>query len=151
MNHSTDVQATDALSLIHQALETKGEPQPAFAAMADLLERMRRELDDQFRDFSTLRDHAAQRAQSELPDAEAKLARADLKAAVESLSVIVRTLEKVDQLQRQLTRDQAELEALPETREAYDALFAELDRLIEARVEERLGRQGAPDDPSAPP
>lgn len=138
-----DPRAIDDMDMLTAALETKGGEQSALATMADLLERMRKELDDQFRDFAGLRDAATRRTQTDLPEPEAKLARADLKAAVEALSVIVRTLEKVDQLQRQLTRDRAELESLPENQAAYDALFAEVERLIEARLAERVG-EGLP-------
>ncbi len=126
-------------------LELKGEEVPTFAAMGDLLDRMRRELDQQFQNFADIRDEAMRRQQQAgaeaLPDAEAKLARADLKSAVDALSVIVRTLEKVDQLQRQLVADQAELDAAPENLAAHEALFDRVEAMIEARVAERVALQ----------
>nr|WP_316653281.1 hypothetical protein [uncultured Gellertiella sp.] len=141
-------------------LELKGEEPPSFGSMAGLLERMRDELDQQFRNFADIRDEAMRRQQQAqqlaLPEAEAKLARADLKSAVEALSVIVRTLEKVDQLQRQLVADQAALDAAPQTLEAHEALFGRLEAMIEARVAERLALkagarpQAEPDPPPAP-
>ena len=122
-------------------LETKADLPSSLAEMEDLLARMRGELAQQFQTFADLRDGAMRRAADDQPEAEAKLARADLKAAVEALSVIVRTLEKVDQLDRQMARDRAEREALPENRAAHEAVYAEIEALIEARVEERLARR----------
>lgn len=119
-------------------MEIKGEDAPSFAAMADLLDRMRLELDKQFQNFADIRDDAMRRVQAEGAEGEAKLVRADLKSAVEALSVIVRTLEKVDQLQRQLVRDQAELDSAPENVEAHEALFSQVEAMIEARVAERV-------------
>jgi chaperonin cofactor prefoldin len=122
-------------------LETKaGEPE-ALVLMEDTLARMRDELDRQFQSFVTMRDDAARRVGEGLPETEAKVARADLKAAVEAVSVIVRTLEKVDQLQRQLMRDAAELQEAPESAEAYDALWREVEARIDGKVEERLAER----------
>lgn len=125
----------------HHMLELKSDEPASLAAMADMLGRMRMELDQQFRTFADLRDGAVRRAGEDQPEGEAKLARADLKAAVDALSVIVRTLEKVDQLERQLARDRADLEAQPESQDSYDALWAEVSVMIEARVEERLAER----------
>lgn len=122
-------------------LELKADEPGSLAAMADMLGRMRGELDQQFRTFADLRDGAVRRTGDDQPEGEAKQARADLKAAVDALSVIVRTLEKVDQLERQLARDRAELEAQPESQDSYDALWSEVSGLIEARVEERLAER----------
>lgn len=138
--------ARDVTAFFHdraEPLELKADESAALAEMAGLLTRMRSELDQQFQTFVHLRDGAMRRAGEDLPDAEAKLARADLKAAVEALSVIVRTLEKVDQLERQLARDRAEFEAAPESREAYNMLWGEVEALIEARVKERLAERVA--------
>jgi hypothetical protein len=122
-------------------LETKAGEPDALVLMEDILARMRDELDRQFQSFVTMRDDAARRVGEGLPEAEAKVARADLKAAVEAVSVIVRTLEKVDQLQRQLMRDAAELQEAPESAEAYDALWREVEARIDGKVEERLAER----------
>lgn len=126
-------------------LEIKADEPAGLSGMADMLERMRNELDQQFRDFSDLRDDAARRAHTDLPDGEAKLARADLKAAVEALSVTVRTLEKLDQLQRQIARDRAEIDDQPQNRETYEALLAEIEQRIEDRIAEGLLAAGTTD------
>jgi hypothetical protein len=71
-------------------------------------------------------------------DAAAKLARADIKAAVDAMSLIVRTLEKVDALQRQIARD-AELENDRHADGAgYEDAKARLLAIIEQRVADRV-------------
>ncbi|ATN33583.1 hypothetical protein ACO34A_07145 [Rhizobium sp. ACO-34A] len=70
-------------------------------------------------------------------DASAKLARADAKAATDAISLIVRTLEKVDALQRQFARDRAEAEEQRAESEDHDRIRQELEALIEERALER--------------
>ncbi|WP_414900759.1 hypothetical protein [Rhizobium cremeum] len=70
-------------------------------------------------------------------DAAAKLARADAKAATDAISLIVRTLEKVDALQRQFARDRAEAEEQRAESEDHDRIRQELADLIEERALER--------------
>lgn len=130
-------------------LETKAADEAALSGMAGLLEDVRAELSAQFQTFVNLRDEASRRASEDLPEAEAKLMKADLKAAVDALNIIVRTLEKVDQLARQIAADRAELSFSPENRAAHDALLARVNTLIAARVEEALmarlaARSGSP-------
>ena len=84
-----------------------------------------------------------------MPDDELKACQADLKAAVDALPVIVRTLEKVDEMERRIMRDQAELAALPASEAAYERLIGEVERAIEARVAERLSRIDASRDGQA--
>jgi len=70
-------------------------------------------------------------------EAAGKLARADAKAATDAIALIVRTLEKVDSLQRQIARDreaQAELEG---DGEAYEESKAKLLALIESQAAQR--------------
>ena len=65
----------------------------------------------------------------------AKLARADIKAATDAIALIVRTLEKIDALLRQLERDRLDAEErLMEARDP-EVLRAEVEALIAARVE----------------
>ncbi len=120
------------------ALEFKSGDPDAIASVSDMLADMRVELARQFETFAMLRDGASRRTGDDQPEAEGKQARSDIKTAVEGLSVIVRTLEKVDQLERQLARDRAEIEAAPQGQEAYEALLSQVSALIEARVEEAL-------------
>lgn len=131
---------------------TPGEGVPdSLAYMADLMRRMKAELESQFALFSTAREQAERRLGLDLPEAELKLCRADLKAAVDALSVIVRTLEKVDEMERRIMRDQQDLAAMPGSEADYDRLFASVEAAIEARVAERLSARAAPAVPEPVP
>ncbi len=134
-------------------LETKAADEAALSGMAGLLADVKAELSAQFQTFAALRDEASRRSQPDLPEAEAKLVKADLKAAVDALNIIVRTLEKVDQLARQIAADRAELALSPDNRAAHDALLERVNMLIAARVEEALmarlaARTGSPGEGS---
>ncbi|MCF1451280.1 hypothetical protein FS774_01855 [Agrobacterium vitis] len=101
---------------------------------AGLLNELTREMSAQFEQFRLLREGAAALMEGG-DEAAAKLARADLKAATEAMSVIVRTLEKIDALQRQLVRDrEAEQERAGET-ETLDVAQARLLALVETQAE----------------
>lgn len=68
-------------------------------------------------------------------EALAKQARADIKAATDAIALIVRTLEKIDALLRQLERDRLDAEErLLEGRDP-DVLRGQVEALIAARVE----------------
>ena len=68
----------------------------------------------------------------------AKQARADIKAATDAIALIVRTLEKIDTLLRQLERDRLDAEErLLEARDP-EILRAEVEALIAARIEAEL-------------
>ncbi|TCL76160.1 hypothetical protein EV286_101708 [Rhizobium sp. BK251] len=131
-------------------LETKsGEVAPQ-EELRVLLNDMTREMRGQFDYFRDLRAAAASLV-DDGDEAAGKLARADVKAATDAMSLIVRTLEKVDGLQRQLARDR-ELEV--ESRgvaAGYDEIKAHFLQLIEERADERARtlfetwkRDGAP-------
>lgn len=65
----------------------------------------------------------------------AKQARADIKAATDAIALIVRTLEKIDALLRQLERDRLDAEErLLEARDP-DVLRGQVEALIATRVE----------------
>jgi hypothetical protein len=119
-------------------LETKAaaEPSPAEQTQA-LLNEMTTELKAQFEVFRKIRaDAEAKLAGGD--ESEQKLAKADVKAAIDALSLITRTIEKVDSLQRSLAHDR-ELAFEQEFDEAaYEQLLAETERAIERRVNERL-------------
>lgn len=110
-----------------------------FAALnghyADLLNDLTQEMRAQFEQFRILREGAEALMRGE-DDAAAKLARADLKAASDAMSVIVRTLEKIDALQRQLARDrEAEQDRAESDHETLDAAQARVLALVENQAE----------------
>jgi hypothetical protein len=91
---------------------------------------------DQFAAFRRMRA-AAELALADGDEAAGKLARADVKAATDAMSLIVRTLEKVDSLQRQLARDrEAQAERMADE-DGYGEAKARLLGLIEDRANER--------------
>ncbi|MGF9692909.1 hypothetical protein AAIH46_08830 [Rhizobium sp. 0TCS1.26] len=98
-----------------------------------LLSEMTRELRAEFIAFRQMRSNAEGLA-ADGDEAAQKLARADLKAATDAMSLIVRTLEKVDSLQRQLARDRAaEAERLAEET-GYEEALHDVQALIEQRA-----------------
>ena len=116
-------------------LETKSEGVPG-DELRVLLNQMTAEMREQFAAFVELRKGAEIAALSGDETAE-KLARADLKAAADAMGLIVRTLEKIDQLQRQLARDrEMEIESR-EQAEGYAAAKGQLLAIIEQRAEEK--------------
>lgn len=118
-------------------LETKSA-QGAFDPAEELrrlLNEMTVEMRDQFATFRALRA-SAEEALVDGDEAAQKLARADVKAATDAMSLIVRTLEKVDSLQRQLARDrEAEAERTADN-EGYEAAKARFMRMIHDRAQE---------------
>lgn len=104
-------------------------------AQHQLLAEMMREMRAQFIAFRDLRTKAAALCE-EGDEAAQKLARADLKAATDAMSLIVRTLEKVDSLQRQLLRDREMEEERQANESGYPEAVHEVERLIEARAQE---------------
>jgi hypothetical protein len=121
-------------------LELKSADQAAGAEeLRLLLTEMTREMREQFAAFRSLRA-AAETDGMTGDEAAQKLARADLKAATDAMSLIVRTLEKIDSLQRQLARDRAEEAERQADEGGFEEALRDVERLIEARVEERLAR-----------
>jgi hypothetical protein len=117
-------------------LETKTAAAPQEALRA-LMNDMTQEMREQFDYFRKLRTQADAMSGGDADDAAAKLARADVKAATDAMSLIVRTLEKVDSLQRQLSRDR-DLEAERNAdRPGYEQAKAKLLELIEQKANER--------------
>ncbi|MDM9627077.1 hypothetical protein QTL95_14310 [Rhizobium sp. S152] len=131
-------------------LETKSAPSPA-EELRVLLNEMTSEMREQFAAFRELRKAAEQTASAGGDDAAAKLARADLKAATDAMSLIVRTLEKIDQLQRQFARDREQAAEESEAARGLDHVKTRFLALIEERAETRARqllaewqRDGAP-------
>lgn len=121
-------------------LELKSADQAAGAEeLRLLLNEMTREMREQFVAFRSLRGAAEAQAQSG-DEAAQKLARADLKAATDAMSLIVRTLEKIDSLQRQLARDRAEEAERQADEGGFEEALRDVERLIEARAQELMAR-----------
>lgn len=134
-------------------LETKSEPSPV-VEMQRLLNDMTVELRAQFDMFQRIRARAELSIDGE--EAEAKAARADAKAAVDAISLIIRTLEKIDGLLRGLA-DAFAREAEENFDDAvYQALLADIGLKIEQRAGERAemllaGRTEIAADGTGPP
>jgi hypothetical protein len=122
-------------------LETKsaGSDDSGREELRRLLNDMTVEMREQFSTFRRLRSTAEALLEGG-DEAAQKLARADVKAATDAMSLIVRTLEKVDALQRQLARDR-EMEAERTADEGgYEEAKARFMKLIEDRANENAFR-----------
>ena len=123
---------------VRAALETKSADSASSPTeeLRRLLNEMTVEMREQFATFRAMRQSAAA-ALTDGDDAAQKLARADVKAATDAMSLIVRTLEKVDTLQRQLARDR-EIEAERVADESgYEEAKARFIRMIEDKANDR--------------
>ncbi|HTO30844.1 MAG TPA: hypothetical protein VL202_06680 [Pararhizobium sp.] len=120
-------------------LETKAEAVAPLDDLQDMLNGMTKELREQMQQFQRLRRLADETAAVEGQEIDRKLVQADAKAAIEAMSVIVRTLEKIDSLQRTIAHDrQAQADAAFDEA-GYKALLAE----FEQRIEDRAARKAA--------
>lgn len=120
-------------------LDIKAEgPLDPFLDMQAMLFEMTKELRERFQRFQSQKVLAERDADGAEDEAARKLAQTDAKAAIEAVSLIVRTLEKIDSLQRTLISERAEAEAADGAPDDEAALAAEFERLVEARVEDRL-------------
>lgn len=132
------------------ALEIKSaEAMAAGASLRSLLNEATEELKEQLRLFQRLRREAAARLDD--PDGDQKLARADLKAATDAIALIVRTLDKTDELQRKID-DAGEADRARHVDDAtLSNLCESLNRHIADRAEQlardRLAGAVLPDDP----
>lgn len=104
--------------------------------LAALLDDLTGEMRAQFELFRKLRA-TAEGLIDGADEAAAKAARTDAKAATDAIALIVRTLEKIDSLQRQLARDREEAALASGEGEDEDAITAELLRIIEVQAEAR--------------
>ena len=116
-------------------LDLKAEgPLDPFLDMQAMLLEMTKELRERFQRFQSQRGQAERDADDAGDEATRKVAQTDAKAAIEAVSLIVRTLEKIDSLQRTLIAERTDTgEPEHET-----ALIEEFDRLVEQRVKERM-------------
>lgn len=90
----------------------------------------------QFELFRKLRG-AADALISGEDEAASKLARSDAKAATDAMALMVRTLEKIDSLQRQLARDREEAALAGGDGESDEEIRDEIRRIIDGQVEAR--------------
>ncbi len=81
-------------------LDTKAEAVSPLDDLQDMLNNMTKELRMQLQQFQLLREQAAERALADADEIDRKQTQADAKASIEAMSLIVRTLEKIDSLQR---------------------------------------------------
>lgn len=117
-------------------LEIKAADVAPAEELRRLLNDMTVEMRSQFDYFRSLRA-AADAVPDGADEAAQKLARADVKAATDAMSLIVRTLEKVDALQRQLARDRDEEAERHADTQGLDATRQHFLQAIEARAQER--------------
>lgn len=111
--------------------------------LRQMLNEMTEEMRDQFHLYRTLRQESEAALLGAADDAPGKQARADVKAATDQLSLIVRTLERIDALQRVLAEEREALAAEEETdTEDYEAAVAHflkrIDELAEQKCRARL-------------
>ncbi|MDE1159326.1 MAG: hypothetical protein PW791_13860 [Neorhizobium sp.] len=98
-----------------------------------LLNDMTVEMRAQFSTFRSLRQ-AAERLLADGDETAQKLARADVKAATDAMSLIVRTLEKIDTLQRQLLLDRERAEDEAAGAHGFEEAKARVLSMIEDRA-----------------
>lgn len=134
------------------ALEIKSAEALAEGAdLRQLLNEATEELKEQLRLFQRLRREAVVRLDD--PDGDHKLARADLKAATDAISLIVRTLDKTDELQRKIDDASEADRARHVDDEALSGLCDSLNRHIAERAVALAGehRSGEPVPREPPP
>jgi hypothetical protein len=111
--------------------------------LRQVLNELTVEMRDQFHMYRNLRQASEAALLAAAEDASGKQARADVKAATDQLSVVVRTLERIDALQRLLAEERAALAGDDETdTEDYEAAVAHflerIDELAEQKCRARL-------------
>lgn len=124
----------EALRLI---LDRKAADVPAGDDLVDMLNGMTRELREQMQTFQMLRRQSECRAREPGEEIDRKMAQADAKASIEAMSLIVRTLEKIDSLQRTLAQDRERREEETLDDADYRTLLGRIEALIEQRAAER--------------
>lgn len=112
-------------------------------SLRQLLNELTVEMREQFSMYRNLREAGEAGLLPGSDDTDAKQARADVKIATDQLSLIVRTLERIDALQRVLAEERQALMDEDETdTEDYEAAVAHflkrIDELAEQKCRERL-------------
>lgn len=121
-------------------LETKAEAVSPLDDLQDMLNGMTKELREQMQQFQRLRTLATEKAGIAGDEIDRKLIQADAKASIEAMSVIVRTLEKIDSLQRTIAHDRQIAADTAFDEASYNALIAEIDLRVERRASELYAR-----------
>lgn len=130
-------------------LDLKSEGGDPLDDMQAMLSQMTKELRERFQRFQGQRRSAEQVAAEAEGDAERKLGQADAKAAIEAVSLIVRTLEKIDSLQRTILSERRDAAELACEAADFEAVVAEFDRRVEAKAQAYLERWKAEYEASA--
>ncbi|MFK3778250.1 hypothetical protein [Agrobacterium sp. NPDC089420] len=121
-------------------------------SLRQLLNELTEEMRDQVCMYRNLRQSGEAGLLPDADDTDAKQARADVKAATDQLSLIVRTLERIDALQRVLAQERQDLMGVDEAdAEDYEIAVAHflkrIDELAEQKCRARLeaaAASGAP-------
>jgi hypothetical protein len=103
-----------------------------------LLNEMTGEMRQQFEFFRSMREHAGPLAGKEGDDAAGKQARSDAKTSTDAMSLIIRTLEKIDSLQRQLAQDRQDAAEREVESDDYEEAVAFFQRRIEKLADEKF-------------
>ena len=111
--------------------------------LRQLLNELTVEMGEQFCMYRNLRQASEAAFLSTVEDASGKQARADVKATTDQLSLIVRTLERIDALQRVLAEEREALSGDDDAEtEDYEAAVAQflkrIDELAEQKCRARL-------------
>lgn len=130
-----DVLAGDVRTLVLETKSAEGVQVSAADELRRLLNEMTVEMRGQFDAFRKMRI-AAEGLLAGGDETAGKLARADIKAATDAMSRIVRTLEKVDSLQRQLARDREDEAERAAEASGYGEAKERFIRMIEDRADE---------------
>lgn len=117
-------------------LETKAETVSPLDDLQDMLNGTTRELREQMQQFQRLRRLADDKAEAAGEEIDRKLIQADAKASIEAMSVIVRTLEKIDSLQRTIAHDRQVMAEQDFDEAAFEKLQAEFEARIESRAQD---------------
>ncbi|CAN7148388.1 hypothetical protein [Pararhizobium sp. LjRoot238] len=128
----------------HVILDTKAE-RTSLDDLQDMLNGMTKELREQMQQFQRLRDAARLREVEAGEEIDRKLIQADAKASIEAMSLIVRTLEKIDSLQRTIAHDREVRAESAFDEEAYESFVAEIELRIEARAKALSARNAGQD------
>ncbi|WLP54519.1 hypothetical protein [Agrobacterium fabrum] len=112
-------------------------------SLRQLLNELTEEMRQQFSMYRNMREAGEAGLLPDADDAQAKQARADVKIATDQLSLVARTLERIDALQRVLAQERQALMGEDETNtEDYEAAVAHflsrIDELAEQKCRERL-------------
>ncbi|MCD2180986.1 hypothetical protein [Rhizobium sp. GN54] len=138
--------AETATLVLDLKAEPGGDPLDDMQAM---LSQMTKELRERFQRFQSQRRTAEQMAAEADDEAGRKLGQADAKAAIEAVSLIVRTLEKIDSLQRTILSERRDAVELACEAADFDAVVAEFDRRVEEKANAYLERWKADYEESA--